>query len=213
MQADFWHDRWDKQAIGFHQTEINRFLLKYWSHLKVANNSQVFVPLCGKSSDMLWLREQGHDVFGIELSGDAVKDFFIENKRQVNEIKHTVFQVSESDNIQLYQGDFFQLTNQDCAGVSAVYDRAALIALPKQMRQDYVNHLINILPSIVPILLVTVEYEQDKLSGPPFSVVEAEVHSLFQANYQIQKLEEVVSDFRGLVATEKVFILTPLGTF
>ncbi len=208
METLFWHKRWKDKQIGFNQTVTNQHLMSFWHKLAIKKNTQVLVPLCGKSIDMLWLQEQGHDVFGIELSGDAVKDFFIENKRQVNEIKHTVFQVSESDNIQLYQGDFFQLTNQDCAGVSAVYDRAALIALPKQMRQEYVEHLFKILPEQAPILLITMEYEQSKMAGPPFSVTEQEVLELYAENYKVVKLEQVNSVINSVEMVEKVYLLS-----
>ena len=217
MDTEFWIERWKQQQIGFHQNEINDYLKKYWDQARARYpDSQVFVPLCGKSRDMIWLREQGHEVLGIELSELAVKDFFAENQLDFEHSEHPHFKPYVSDNIELLHGDFFSLQKDDLSASHLVYDRASLVALPPEMRQRYVAHLTATLPGDVSILLVTMEYPQDEMNGPPFSVPEAEVIQLYQQDFNIEKLanfdiyaENPRFRERGLSSLqEKVFHLT-----
>lgn len=180
MQSEFWLKRWQQNQIGFHQGRVNPYLQQYWPQLGVAPASRVFVPLCGKSGDMLWLRAQGHEVVGVELSELALRAFFEENDLAMEVRSEDGFQVFESAGIQLYCGDFFRLGRSHLAGVEAVFDRAALIALPPEMRPDYVAHLHSLLASNTQTLLVTFEYPQSQMQGPPFSVEEAEVRTLYR---------------------------------
>ncbi len=180
MDKAFWLERWQQQQIGFHQPEINQYLQKYWQVVsRHFPASHVFVPLCGKSRDMLWLREQGHPVLGIEFSEAAVNDFYIEN----------ALSRENSDDINLICGDFFQLEKDDLSTCHLVYDRASLVALPVEMRQDYVAHMTAILPDDVHMLLITMEYPQQEMTGPPFSVAESEVFSLYQPYFEVEKLD------------------------
>jgi thiopurine S-methyltransferase len=182
MQPEFWLERWQQNQIGFHQGRVNPYLQQFWSQLGITRASRVFVPLCGKSSDMLWLRAQGHEVVGVELSEFAVRAFFEENGLPVEIRREDRFLVFEGDGIRLYCGDFFSLTSHHLAGVSAVYDRAALIALPPEMRPGYVAHLHALLAPRIEILLVSFEYPQVQMQGPPFSVEEGEVRTLYRAD-------------------------------
>ena len=207
MEADFWHDRWANGVIGFHQSDINEYLLNYWPKLNLKKGSEVIVPLCGKSSDMLWLREQGHDVLGIELNPTAVQGFFTENNLVATKIEHDCLKGTCCQNIRILEGDFFKLSHEDCKNITAIYDRAALVALPKEMRQKYVKKLFNILPATPPILLIIMEYDQSKIAGPPFSVVESEVNFLYQEHYKIQKMAEKVYQWKGVETIEKVYLL------
>ena len=190
MQADFWLERWEQNQIGFHEEEINSHLQKFWSHLKIPPGSKIFVPLCGKSSDMLWLLSQGYQVLGVELSPLAVKSFFAENNLAARVTDCGAFQRWEIEGLTIFQGNFFDLTSEDLLGCSAIYDRASLIALPVEMRQQYTQHLRKIVPEISHTLLVTLEYDQDEMQGPPFSVAENEVRSLFAATGKIECLFE-----------------------
>jgi len=217
MDTEFWIERWQKQEIGFHQNEINGYLKKYWDQARALHpDSQVFVPLCGKSRDMLWLKEQGHEVLGIELSELAVQDFFVENQLDFEHSEHPHFKPYISENIELLHGDFFRLQKDDLSASHLVYDRASLVALPPEMRKQYVKHLSSILPEDVSILLVVMEYPQDEMSGPPFSVPESEVMQLFKNDFLIEKLasfdiyaENPRFRERGLSSLqEKVFHLT-----
>ncbi|NJN48227.1 MAG: thiopurine S-methyltransferase [Candidatus Competibacteraceae bacterium] len=189
MDSGFWHRRWRKNEIAFHQEAGCRHLREFWPTLGLANGRQVFVPLCGKSQDLIWLAQQKHPILGIELSDVAVSDFFQEHELTPQRMSAGAFEVWESDAIKLLCGDFFALTTTDLENVAGVYDRAALIALPPAMRQDYVEHLLGILPPGTPILLVTLEYPQELMDGPPFCVREEEVRMLFGRYYTVELLK------------------------
>lgn len=191
MHKDFWLERWQKEQIGFHQNEVNPHLHDYWQSMQLPRGGEVFVPLCGKSLDMRWLRQQGHAVLGVELSPVAVAAFFAENSYMPQQDKQRAFELSEADEIRILCGDFFALTPEDMAHVQAVYDRAALVALPHEMRTRYVRHLVSILPSAAQILLITFDYPQAQMSGPPFAVSADEVESLFGPYAQVRKLAEL----------------------
>ena len=182
MEPDFWHTRWQQNQIGFHQGEVNPYLPQHWNSLGVAAPARVLVPLCGKSLDLLWLREQGYTVEGVELSELAVRAFFEEQGVTPRCSQQGEFQVWESDGLRLWCGDFFKLGAGMLGPVDAVYDRAALIALPAPMRRQYVDHL-QILAGPLPHFLVTLVYPQAQMDGPPFSVDQAEVDSLFADRY------------------------------
>ena len=189
MEHDFWHERWRKGEIGFHQNEINPRLLQYWDGLAVAKTATVFVPLCGKSADMIWLRQRGHRVLGAELSMIAVQSFFAENGATPLTTTPGDFECLENDGIRLLCGDFFALRAADLAQVGAVYDRAALIALPPAMRGQYAAQMARILPPGTPMLLVVMDYPQHERSGPPFAVTLDEVRALYGSVADIRVLE------------------------
>ena len=215
MNAEFWLENWKNNKIGFHQSETNNHLISFWQHLHLEPNSRVFVLLCGKSLDLLWLHRQGHSVVGVEISELAVGDFFTENGLNPTGIKLDRFHCRETERLALLQGDFFNLLPHHVQNVAGVFDRASLVALPIQLRQKYAYHLKSILPDTAKILLVTFEYEQAEMVGPPFSVSEAEVHALYQNNYAIELLfkQDIIDNypqFRALGLTalqEKVYLL------
>ena len=184
-------ERWDRGEIGFHQDEVNPYLIQYWPQLHITRDSMVFVPLCGKSRDMLWLREQGHPVLGVELSAIAVQAFFNENGYSPQHASEGRFDRCEADNIRILCGDFFDLCKDNLAKVGAVYDRASLIALPPEMRESYARHLISILPPATQILLVTVDYPQAEMQGPPFSVAAEEVTALYRDYANVRSLAKL----------------------
>jgi len=195
MEADFWHNRWDNNLTGFHLDEVNPCLKANWSSLSLQPGARVFVPLCGKTLDLIWLADQGYQVVGIELSPLAAEAFFTENTIAVERSQIAGMELWQSENISLFCGDFFDLAKDTLGQVDAVYDRASLIALPPAMRQDYAAHLTE-LAQAAPKLLVTLEYDQSKMAGPPFSVSENEVKALYEANYQVQQLsaQDVLGD-------------------
>jgi thiopurine S-methyltransferase len=181
MRTDFWLERWSKNEIGFHQRRPNEYLTEYWSRLHVVARAPVFVPLCGKSLDMRWLREhEDHPVLGIEIAAEACRDFFREWNVEPTLARAGPFEVYQAREVTLLCGDFFALERRDLLGIGAVFDRAAMIALPAQMRSAYARKLLEILPAPTPILLIAPEYPQHEMAGPPFSVEEAEIRSLFQ---------------------------------
>ncbi len=195
MKKDFWLERWEREEIGFHQDEFNPYLHQYWHDLHLARDSQVFVPLCGKSRDIRWLREQGHQVMGVELSAIAVQAFFKENGYTPQhdspyQVTGRKFDRYEVDGIRILCGDFFDLSKDDLVNVTGVYDRASLIALPPEMRERYVRRLVSILPPATQILLITVDYPQQEMQGPPFSVSSDEVEALYREHAVVRLLAQ-----------------------
>ncbi|MFQ5642924.1 MAG: thiopurine S-methyltransferase [Thiogranum sp.] len=189
MDADFWLQRWRDGQTGFHRTEVNPALASFWPRLRLQPGDQVFVPLCGKSLDMLWLHDQ-YAVLGVELSPLAVEAFFTANGLEPEHGRQGAFAVCSTERLTLLCGDFFDLRPQQMEQVRAVYDRASLIALPEAMRPRFVAHLTGLLPPATPMLLVTLDYEQAQMDGPPFSVTEQEVGKLFGACWSLEKLHE-----------------------
>lgn len=179
MNPDFWIDRWTNHEIGFHQTRVNAYLTAWWPSLSTPAPATVFVPLCGKSIDMHWLRERGHPVIGVEVARSAVREFFDEWQVEPTVSKHGAFERWEHGGIALLCGDFFALQANDLADVGAVFDRAALIALPRPLRVDYARKLRDVLPARCVSLLIAIDYLQSQMSGPPFTVDDEEVQQLF----------------------------------
>jgi thiopurine S-methyltransferase len=216
MDTEFWLKNWQQNKIGFHQQQINNHLISFWPHAQIKPNAQVFVPLCGKSLDLLWLRK-GHSVIGVEISELAVNALFFENGLSFTHAKQNNFQCWQTEYLTVLQGDFFNLTPNHVQAVAGIFDRAALVALPVALRQQYAQHLKSILPNSAKMLLVTFEYEQAEMAGPPFSVNEAEVRALYQDNYAIEPLfaQDVLDSyppFRALGLThlhERVYLLKP----
>lgn len=200
MKAEFWHERWEKNQIGFHQSEVNTYLHDFWGRLQLPAGATVFVPLCGKSSDMLWLRAEGYQVLGIELNQIAVRNFFAENDLTPEVSQHGALERWQADGIVIFCGDFFTLTAEDVAACRAVFDRAALIALPPEMRPDYIEHMRTLFPVGLANLLITIAYDQSMAKGPPFSVPEAEVRGYFTTGYEIELLrtDDALDDLPGL---------------
>ncbi|NIE73844.1 thiopurine S-methyltransferase [Pantoea sp. Ap-967] len=189
MEAAFWQKRWANNQIGFHRTDVNPFLQAHWPTLGLAAGSRVLVPLCGKSLDMAWLAEQGHRVVGVELSRLAVEDFFREQGLQPEVAQQGAFEVWRSGAIEVWCGDFFALRAEDLADCQGLYDRAAVIALPLEMRGRYMAHLAKVLPAGCKGVLLTMVYDQQLVDGPPFSVSDDEVRAGY-AGGLVQRLEE-----------------------
>ena len=190
MQPEFWHHRWERNQIGFHLQEVNPYLRRLWPTLDVAQGSRVLVPLCGKSLDLSWLAAQGYDVLGIELSQTAVEQFFAEQKVMPNIRQQGAFKVYEAGPVRIMCGDIFALSAADVADCSAFYDRAAMIALPVEMRAAYAGRLTQILPNGCKGLLITLDYDQSQMKGPPFSVPHAEVESLLCPAWSLEVVEQ-----------------------
>jgi len=186
MEHDFWLERWENDEIGFHQEAINPALQRFWPRLDLPRGGPVFVPLCGKSHDMEWLRGQGHTIIGVELSTRACEQFFraqgVDPERDLRE----PFVVYRAAGYELWAGDFFHMPADSLADVAAVYDRASLVALPPGMRQRYADHMATLVPAGVQVLLVSFEYPEEEMSGPPFSVRESEVRALFGAGFHVE---------------------------
>jgi thiopurine S-methyltransferase len=216
MKKEFWLERWERAEIGFHQDEINPHLRQHFLNLHHAKDSEVFVPLCGKSLDMMWLRQQGCNVLGAELSDIAVEDFYNENGLAASQSTSGKFQSYQAGGVRILCGDFFDLSKEYLANVGAVYDRASLVALPPDMRERYAQHLVNVLKPGTQILLITFDYPQIEMQGPPFAVSVNEVEALYSKYADIRMLaqEDVLAQNprfkqRGVsLMEEHVFLLT-----
>lgn len=189
MEEGFWQTRWQLNQIGFHRPEVNASLEKYWPSLQVPAGSCVLVPLCGKSVDLPWLAAQGYQVLGVELVEKAVVDFFAEQQLLPTITEQGAFKHYSAGAITILCGDFFALTAADLTAVAAFYDRAALIALPDELRARYALHLSTHLPRGCQGLLMTLDYPQAEMQGPPFAVPAEQVEQLFGAAFTLECLE------------------------
>lgn len=210
MEESFWYERWERKNIGFHQSAPNPLLVENIGSLGLAEGSFVFLPLCGKTLDIGWLLGQGYRVVGAELSRKAVVELFEELQveptiEKLGEIEH--FWASGLD---IYVGNIFQVTANILGTIDAIYDRAALVALPPEMRKEYTKHLMSI-SNRAPQLLVTFTYEQELMPGPPFSVPREEVKAHYDTMYQCKELFCHHITLKGQVPTkESVWHLYPV---
>lgn len=213
MDAEYWHHKWQADDLGFHQADGNPLLHTYFKELALAAGSRVFVPLCGKTRDIAWLRSQGCRVAGAELSELAVQQLFADMGLEPAIITKGGMKHYSAADIDIFVGDIFQLTRQMLGPVDAVFDRAALVALPDDMRTRYAAHVIDI-TGAAPQLLVTFEYDQSQMAGPPFSICDEEIQNRYQDSYNISPLAsvDVAGKLKGkCVATENVWLLKPVG--
>lgn len=205
MEAEFWLERWQRNQIGFHRASVHPLLTRLWQSLGIAPAASVLVPLCGKSLDMLWLRGQGHPVTGVERVGDALAQFVVENGLDLPAANGG------------YAGGGWNLVESDWFAVAlpeplpAFYDRAALVALPPDLRKAYVEKLVSLLAPGATGLLITMEYDQRQMNGPPFSVPAAEVREHYAQAAEVRELarndilaEEPHFAERGLTALHEV---------
>lgn len=184
---EFWHSKWASNQIGFHLDDVNPLLIEHWHRTEPKREDKIFVPLCGKSEDLVWLATKHNQVHGVELSSIAVRSFFAEHFYtplviQLN-AHHELYQFDE---LSIYTGDYFTAPVET---YDIVYDRAALVALPEEMRKEYVERLKSLLNPGGRILLVTLDYEQHEMAGPPFSVPQEEIEQLF-AESSVERLHQ-----------------------
>ena len=191
-----WWARWQEGRIGFHLPEVNPLLIRYVHSLVTDTHpdetSCILVPLCGKSKDLIWLQSYFHQVIGVELVPQAVKAFFKENQITPTHSLKNPFVTYQHANLALLQGDIFQMTSKHLEDqpIQAVFDRASLIALPDELRKNYVELLRGLVSPNTKLLLVTLAYEEGVISGPPHSVPENEIFDLFAFATNIELLEK-----------------------
>lgn len=209
MDASFWHQRWEKNEIAFHQSKANPLLVEYFHQLSLVKGSRVFVPLCGKTLDIYWLLSNGYRVAGAELSKIAIEQLFMDLG-----VQPTISAVGEVDqwsakDIDIFVGDIFALPRKILGPVDAVYDRAALVAFPEEMRNRYTAHLTEITDK-APQLLITYDYDQNVMEGPPFSISDEEVKRHYRVNYDVTLIAsaDVSGGLKGkCAAKENVWLL------
>lgn len=200
MQAEFWLERWREGRTGFHRDAPMPLLLQHWPALALPQGSRVLVPLCGKTLDMPWLAEQGHRVLGVELSPLAVEQFFAGQGLAPTRRESPMGVHHVAGNIEIIEGDVFALDDATLASCGAVYDRAAVIALPPPLRARYSREVYARLPAGCRGMMITLEYPQHEMEGPPFSVDGDEVAALFAADWDLELLER-----RDIIASQPRF--------
>lgn len=210
MDPEFWQEKWQKREIAFHQAAANPLLVSCFNQLLLPPGARVFLPLCGKSLDSHWLLARGYRVVGAELSEVAVQELFAELGLTPSVSTVGKLQYYSADKLEVFVGDIFELSQVTLGPVAVIYDRAALVALPADMRQRYAQHLITISQG-APQLVICFDYEQVMLAGPPFSVNSDEMHKLYSNGYQLNclaKLEVPGGLKKKCQATELAWLLT-----
>jgi len=217
MTKEYWFAKWKHNDIKFNQDEVNVYLQHYYSKLNLKECDPVFIPLCGKSIDMLWLLQKNHPIVGVELSPIACQSFFEENNLPYQLKTHNHFTIYYNSAITLYCGDFFELTKNLTGNIKAVYDRGGFIALPPKIQNRYVEHMITLLPAGSKVLMNTLDYDQQKAVGPPYSSPFATIKRLYEPHFNVDRLEHKPYDVpehlkaKGLqTAVHEVYLMTKI---
>ena len=187
---EYWENRWITNQTGWHRSVYNDLMVKYWPELGIPTDSKVLVPLCGKSLDMLWLAEKGHAIVGIEFTRVAVERFFSENNLEHTIVKHPSYIEFSSDLYTILNGNILAIPS-DLIQAEAWYDRAAMIAINPDLREDYVSQIRQQTKVGAVGLLITYSYPQEEMEGPPFSLNNDDVFQLFQDGFRVECLETI----------------------
>lgn len=205
MEPSFWYDRWANNELGWHESDFNPLLVEHFHRLGLPAHSRVLVPLCGKTRDIAWLLQQGCRVVGVELSELAVQQLFTELGTSPTISSLGALQRYSADGLEVFVGDIFALTAEQLGPVDAIYDRAALVALPPDMRERYARHLMA-LTGTAPQLVICFEYDQKAMPGPPHSVPGAELWRLYGAAYRLALVDArpVVGGLKGTTPADEL---------
>ncbi len=209
MDASFWRQKWEENNIAFHKNEANPLLVQHFEALLLAEGSRVFLPLCGKTLDIGWLLSHGYCVAGAELSEIAIEQLFKELGVEPKVSKVGSTSHYSAKNVDIFVGNILDLSGQMLGSVDAIYDRAALVALPKEMRDRYTAHLTKITDK-APQLLICYEYDQSLMAGPPFSISDKEVRQHYEDCYDLDLIAStnVPGELKGkCAAKENVWLL------
>lgn len=198
MEQNFWIERWQRQEIGFHQNKAQPALVAHFDLLRLKAGDMVLVPLCGKSLDLTWLAERGLHVVGAELSPLAVKAYFEERGETPDMRRVGDFDVYAKGAVEIWCGDFFKLDARALPACDAIYDRAALVAMPPEMQGRYAQKIAELAPRGSRELLIGLDYNQNEMSGPPFAIPQARVFELFGEAFDV----DVIEAKNGLTSSE-----------
>ena len=219
MEAGFWLKKWELGETGFHQESVNESLQDWWPSVAAPAGGAVLVPLCGKSLDMCWLADQGHEVVGVEVSPVACEAFFKGLGLNSDTASVGAFRVFGGGPYRILQGDFFSATAADLGPVAAFYDRAALVAMPPDLQPDYARQLVRLLPAGAVGMINCLEYPPDAMDGPPFSIDEARLRELLGPRCRVRRLsarqintEGTNLEGRGLVGLAETAYSVRIGS-
>lgn len=185
----FWNERWLTNQIGFHLNAPHPSLVEFIEVF--SEHKKVFVPLCGKSSDMIFLRKNGLEVLGVEFSEIAIIDFIKENNLNMKKGEQGELSFYHGDGFKIYHGDLFKLAISDLEGVTCCYDRASMVAFAYKERVAYSHFLKNIGRDLKIILAPLLDYGEIPDSGPPFSVTATELNLLYGMDFELNILKIV----------------------
>jgi thiopurine S-methyltransferase len=209
MERSFWQSRWNQGQIGFHRPDVNPNLTRHLSAWLPAGSfcdsrvvlaeQRVFVPLAGKTRDVAWLAANGASVVAVEFVEQAVKSYFDDEKLEpavctIDVGLRFVSPVPKSDaarchgTVEFLVSDFFALEPKHVGSITAVYDRAAMVAINTDRRAEYAARLAHLTPQGARLLLVSFEHNQD--SGPPFSVPAEQVGKLLSPWFDLAQLSD-----------------------
>jgi thiopurine S-methyltransferase len=190
-----WHERWEEGRIGFHSETVHSDLLSFGDRFLGGGKQRVLVPLCGKTLDLRWLAEAGHDVVGIELVEQAVRSFFDESGLSPEVEDLGAARAYRANNVTILCGNIFDLEPAHVGEIGRIWDRAALVALPPEMRGRYVEKLRTLVGPGTRVLQNCFDYDQSLMSGPPFSVPDEEVRKHYQGcTIELLKQRNVIDD-------------------
>ena len=220
--------QWQGDKLGWHKEDINPHLLKHINTILLSSNAgnaypipkhNIFVPLCGKSIDLVYLATHTgiSNVVGIDIVRNAAVDFASEHTEfTIQEVDKQQCKEEEDDtnnkigkdtttSIQKFKGnkltilidDLFKMPTNNRYDI--IYDRASIVAIKPSLRQEYVNLMGTLLQPGGSILLVTLDRrtttsEEAKNDGPPFSLDEKEIRQLYETQNWVESvtlLEEV----------------------
>ena len=191
MKHEFWNDRWRQGQIGFHLGRPHDWLVA--AEHRFPAGSRVYVPLCGKTVDLVWLRDRGHEVIGCEFVTSAVQDFLREQGLSARTERlgsnGSDYECHRTPGLSVFRGDALRLDPALVGGpVDVIFDRAALVALDPACRKRYVESLHRILRPGGRILLISFAYDQSRVEGPPWSVDTTTIDRLFGDRFSIETL-------------------------
>ncbi len=216
MDVEFWKQRWVDDDTGWHNSDVNPALVEHWPSLGLEFGARVLVPLCGKSLDMVWLAEQGYRVVGVEVSSVAAEGFFRDRGFPYRERLEGSVRILEWERITIVVGDIFDVLPEYVGHIDAVYDRAATVALPVDVRTRYAKQLARLAGPSARGLLLTIAYSQAEMDGPPFSVSGDEIERLYGERYALKQVsvEDVIGEkpvYRERGVTELLYQVHLLG--
>jgi thiopurine S-methyltransferase len=209
MDRNFWINRWEENRLGWHQEAVHPLLVKFFDAYLLPGGSRVFVPLCGKTRDIAWLLSKDYRVVAAELSEIAIRQLFDDlgitpTVRGLGSVKHFA-----APSLDIYVGDVFDLTKEQIGPVDLIHDRAAMVALPDDMRAKYVSHLVKITDTARQFV-ISFDYDQGLMSGPPFSVPQPEIEVLYGSAYSSDLLfaQDIPGGLKGLApASEQAWLM------
>ena len=203
IMPEYWKKRWMDNNIGWHRDKVHNLLVKYVHELTGGRSDlRVFVPLCGKSRDMLWLAEQDHNVVGVEVAKQPIESFFEENDLtfSVEKVKLAaavdpvdVYKCVEKKII-IFCCDLFLLSEEDVDGrFDAIWDRGSLSAMQPAVDKRgkrYAKKIHSLLAADGKYMLEThLYYGVDRGKSTPASISDELLNEIYEEDFILKELE------------------------